>query len=104
MWSRSELHEDADAAPFKPVKYNKAYVICIARCVDICIGGWLWRDYDITISAQCGLAMRRERPPLWARWLGWFLNTLETDHCELAITCDYERAQAAMVILGTPRL
>jgi hypothetical protein len=85
------------------VKYNKAYVICIARCIDICIGGWLWRDYDVTISAQTGLAMRRPSPPRWARVLSAFLSWLEPGHCELAITCDIERAQAALQILGAPR-
>lgn len=89
---------------FKYIQYNKAWVICVARCIDICIGGWIWRDYDITISAQTGLAMRGVNPPRWARILGGFLNKLEANHCELAITCDYERAELAMKILGTPRL
>ena len=75
-------------------------MVVIARCIDILIGGWIWRDYDITISAQTGLECRKAKPPLWARLLGSFLNRLEANHCELAITCDWERARQAMEILG----
>lgn len=83
-----------------PVRYNKAYVVLIARVIDIAIAAFIWRDYDITISAQTGLVMRKPNPPTWARALNAFLNFLEPGHCELAIACDIERAQAALVILG----
>lgn len=79
--------------------YNKGYVVLIARVVDIAISTFVWRDYDITISAQTGLLMRTARPPLWARALNWFLNALERDHCELAIACDIERAEQALRVL-----
>jgi hypothetical protein len=87
--------------PLNPVRYNKAYTVLIARVIDISLSAFIWRDYDITISAQCGLAMRRPNPPLWARALNAFLNALERGHCELAICADIERAQAAQVILGS---
>ena len=86
--------------PQPTIRYNKGYVILIARVIDIAISAFIYRDYDITISAQCGLAMRRPSPPLWARALNAFLNALEHGHCELAIACDIERAQAALQILG----
>jgi hypothetical protein len=80
-------------------RYNTGYAIVVARCVDILVGGWIWRDYDITISAQTGLECRKAHPRAWARSLGSMLNTIEANHCELAITCDLERAAQAQLIL-----
>lgn len=87
--------------PVEPggTRYNTGYVILLARCIDILVGGWIWRDYDITISAQTGLECRKDHPRAWARLLGSLLNHLEPNHCELAITCDWERAQQAQQIL-----
>lgn len=81
-------------------RYNTGYVVLLARCIDILVGGWIWRDYDITISAQTGLECRKAHPRLWARLLGSLLNRLEANHCELAITCDMERAAQAIDILS----
>lgn len=89
--------EPDDLSPYVP--YNRTYAIIVARVVDIAIAGVFWRDYGVTISAQCGLAMRRRRPPLWARALNATLNALEKGHCELAIACDIERAKLALRIL-----
>jgi len=83
------------------IKYNQGYVVVVARCIDFLVAGVIWRDYGVTISSFTGLAMRRPAPPLWARMLGGFLNFLEPGHCELAIACDIERAQAALQILGS---
>jgi hypothetical protein len=80
-------------------RYNTGYAIVVARCVDILIGGWIWRDYDITISAQTGLECRKVHPRAWARALATVLNSIEENHCELAITADHERAQQAILIL-----
>jgi hypothetical protein len=84
----------------KVIRYNKGYVVLLARVFDIAISTFVWRDYDITISAQCGLEMRKPRPALWARLLNAFLNALEEGHCELAIACDRERAEQALRILN----
>jgi hypothetical protein len=55
----------------------------------------------VTISSFTGLALRRQTPPIWAIVLGrWFLNRIQTNHCELAIEHDIVRAQAALAILG----
>jgi hypothetical protein len=83
----------------KVIAYNKGYVVLLARVVDIAFQTFIWRDYDITISAQCGLAMRQPNPPLWARVLSSVLNRLEPGHCELAILCDIDRAEQALRIL-----
>lgn len=86
------------------IQYNKTYVVLIARVIDVAMQTFIWRDYDITISAQTGLAMSQLNPPLWARALNAFLNALEPDHCKLAIACDIERAQQALNILhGTEK-
>lgn len=86
------------------IQYNKTYVVLIARVIDVAMQTFIWRDYDITISAQTGLVMRHPNPPLWARALNAFLNWLEPGHCTLAIECDIERAQQALKILyGTEK-
>lgn len=81
------------------VKYNQTYAVVVARCIDLCVAGFIWRDYGVTISSFTGLELRRPKPALWARALGWVLNHIETNHCELAIACDIERADAALHIL-----
>jgi hypothetical protein len=102
----------------KIIRYNKGYAVLIARVLDIAISTFVWRDYDITISAQVGLLMLRgqcpgsaedgEYPcfepshntaPTWAKVLNAFLNWLEPGHCQLAIECDIERAEQALRIL-----
>jgi hypothetical protein len=60
----------------------------------------LWsRDFDITISSQCGLYWRKG-PPLFWRWLHYLLNGLQTGHCEAAMAGDRARALAALKLLG----
>ncbi len=81
--------------------FNKGYAVTVARCLDILVAGWIWREYDITISAECGLALRKETPPIWALVLGrGFLNKIEKDHCELAIQADRLRAKTVLQLLG----
>ena len=79
--------------------YPKSYALLLARTVDIMLCGWIWRDYDITISSMCGLELRKPTPRGWARVLGGFLNWLQPGHCEHAITADLERVQEAERIL-----
>ncbi len=88
--------------PVRDAAYSRGYVVLFFRMIDIALQTLIWRDYDITISAQCGLAMRRLRPPLWARVLNAVLNALEPNHCELAIAADRERARSALELLGPP--
>lgn len=102
----------------KVIRYNKGYAVLIARVLDIAISTFIWRDYDITISAQCGLEMLKGRcagsnddgeypcydkshntAPRWAKVLNAFLNWIEPGHCRLAIACDIERAEQALRIL-----
>ena len=79
--------------------YTNTYFLVLLRAFDILACSWVWRDYDITISSMTGLAMRKPFPPRWARWLNAFLNWIETNHCELAIQADQERARQAQAIL-----
>lgn len=88
--------------PVAVAPYSRGYVVLFLRMIDIAVQTLVWRDYDITISAQCGLEMRKAQPARWARALNWFLNLCESNHCELAIAADRERARAALDILGPP--
>lgn len=68
--------------------------------IDMCAAAVIFRDADVTISSLAGLALRKETPPIWAIVLGrWFLNHLQTDHCELAIVHDVIRLRAAERLL-----
>lgn len=60
----------------------------------------LWsRNFDITISSQCGLYWRKG-PPLFWRLLHHALNALQPGHCEAAMAGDRARALAALKLLG----
>jgi hypothetical protein len=78
---------------------NNSYGVVLARTVDILLCGWIWRDYDITISSMCGLELRKPVPARWARILGWCLNHIQTNHCKQAIDADMLRAHTALLIL-----
>ena len=81
---------------------NNGYVFKVLIAIDVLIADLIWRDSDITISSFTGLALRKTSPPLWAKILGWTLNHIQTNHCELAITNDALRAKAALAILEAP--
>lgn len=66
---------------------------------DIFICALVFRDPDVTISAEVGLAMKREKPPLWAKLLNGFLDKIHKDHCRKAIDDDILRAQLAILYL-----
>lgn len=88
-----------EAFVIKPLHYNNSYGVVVARSIDILCASWVWRDYDITISSMAGLECRKARPRRWAVLLNAFLNWVETNHCELAIEADQERARQALAIL-----
>lgn len=76
------------------VAKEKTWTHRIAVAVDILTASVVWSQYDVTISAQCGLEMRKA-PVLSNKWLcrlGWVLNKLQANHCELAIAADFQRA------------
>jgi len=77
----------------------KAYWLKILLGVDILLCMLLFRDPDVTISSETGLALRGSSPPLWARVFGAVLNTLQKDHCEQAIAGDIQRANTAIAYL-----
>lgn len=79
--------------------YSNSYVMVLARTIDILVCGWIWRDYDVTISSMCGLELRNNAPKKWAVCLGWVLNKIQANHCEQAIAADIERAMQALGIL-----
>jgi hypothetical protein len=85
-----------------PVSYTftNVWAVVILRALDVFFACCIWRDYDVTISAWTGLDLRKPTPQHWSRILGWILNRIQPNHCELAIAADIERAQAALIILA----
>lgn len=79
--------------------YSNTYFMVLLRAVDILACTWIWRGYDITISAMCGLQLRTTAPARWARWLGGMLNWLQKNHCEMAISSDTLRCLQALKVL-----
>lgn len=79
--------------------YNRGYFVTVLRSIDLFVACLIWKDYDITISSFTGLEMRKAYPRRWARALNWFLDKLETNHCELAIEADITRASKSLQIL-----
>jgi hypothetical protein len=80
---------------------TKNYAYKVLLFIDIFLCALLFRDPDVTISAETGLAMQRAKPPLWAKLLNGFLNAIRKGHCQAAITDDVERAQTAVKYLST---
>jgi hypothetical protein len=68
--------------------------------LDLFAGAVLFRDYNVTISAQTGLRMRLAKPPLWARVLSSALDRVQAGHCEKAIHADIARAKGTIAYLG----
>jgi hypothetical protein len=79
----------------------KNYLYKVLLFLDIFICALLFRDPDVTISAETGLRMQRATPPLWAKLLNGFLNFLHKGHCAQAINDDILRAQTAIKYLQT---
>ena len=79
---------------------NNGYAFLFARAIDVLCCTWIWRQVDITISSMAGLELRKPAPARWARVLGWVLNHLQKNHCEIAIDNDRARAKAALRVLG----
>lgn len=75
-----------------------AFVILLA--LDLFWAMVIWRRYDITISSWTGLELRKPVPRQWAKILGWILDHIQKDHCELSIKGDAARAQQALEILA----
>ena len=81
---------------------NYAYKVLLF--IDIFVCALVFRDPDVTISAETGLAMQRTTPPLWARALNAFLDFIQPGHCQMAIADDIIRAQTAIKYLQTKQL
>jgi len=76
----------------------KGYVFKVLLYIDILIQSLIWRDANITISARCGIALKRGYPWGWVK-LGKILNFISKDHCEKSIHYDIKRAEETMKIL-----
>jgi hypothetical protein len=80
---------------------TKNYLVKALLGLDVFVCVLLFRDPDVTISSETGLAMQRAKPPLWAKLLNGFLNFIQPNHCQLAIAQDIVRAQTAIQYLQT---
>lgn len=80
---------------------SKNYLYKILLFIDIFSCAVIFRDPDVTLSAEVGLAMERAKPPLWAIIINWTLNKIQAHHCASAITDDIRRAQIAIKYLET---
>lgn len=79
---------------------NGTWTRIVATSADIMLAGWIWRQYDVTISAHCGLELRKPRGNWVLRGLGRALNWMSAGHCEGAIAADIARAKSAISFLG----
>ena len=61
---------------------------------NVMIGGQL----GVTISARSGVAAIHNNK--WGKAMEWVLGHMETDHCQLAIQGDIDRAKAVIVALS----
>jgi hypothetical protein len=80
---------------------RQGYAYKILLFIDLFLCAVLFRDPDITLSSEAGLAMQRAKPPLWARALNGFLNIFQKNHCTISIEADIERARIATEYLTT---
>jgi hypothetical protein len=80
---------------------KKTYIYKILLFIDIFLCAIVFRDPDVTISAETGLAMQRANPPWWAKRLNQFLNFFHKGHCAQAIDDDIVRAETAIAYLKT---
>jgi hypothetical protein len=80
---------------------RKDYVYKVLLFLDLFVCALVFRDPDVTISSETGLAMNRAKPPLWAKLLNGFLNAIQKGHCQMAIQADIVRAQTAIAYLQT---
>jgi hypothetical protein len=83
---------------------TKNYVYKILLFLDLFVSALTFRDPNVTISAETGLAMQRAKPPLWAKLLNGFLDLIRKGHCQAAIGDDIERANTAIAYLQTKQL
>ncbi len=80
--------------------FQRGYAYKVLLYLDILGCSVIWRDPDVTISSETGLAMRKPNPPRWAKVLNAVLNRIQPNHCQLAIQDDIDRAKRAIVYLG----
>jgi len=62
-------------------RYIWNILISIDQLANTILGG----DVDETISSRAG---KRQHRQLWAKWLCWLLNKMDTNHCQKSIEED----------------
>lgn len=80
---------------------GQTYVAKALLALDLFACALLTREFDLTISATCGLKWRGN-PSFGWHALHELLNALQKDHCELALIGDLARAQTVVKLLSLP--
>lgn len=93
------------------MSWSRTYTHALVIAVDMLGSAILWsrKTADVTISAMCGLELRKTQYPgmVYSRrlvWLARVLNRIQAGHCEAAIASDMERLDVARALLvSVPR-
>ena len=65
----------------KVCQYFWNILIALDQLANTILGG----DPDETISSRAG---KRQHDQLWAKWLCWLLNKIDTEHCKDSVEQD----------------
>jgi hypothetical protein len=83
------------------VAWSNTYSHTLAIAVDIFTASTFWNTEGITVSSLCGLALRRGETRTFLARLGYLLNKIQINHCELAIASDLSRSAQASALLNS---
>jgi hypothetical protein len=75
------------------------YVAVVLYAFDVFCCTLVMRENCLSLSGQTAIYWREGHPPLFWKWLHEGLNTLQHNHCELAL--EHDRARALDVIKRT---
>ena len=78
---------------------TQTYGFKVLFFIDTFIASLIWRDAGITISAMCGLELKKPKPRWWARAISRLCNLVQANHCALAVEYDTWRAYQTIAIL-----
>lgn len=83
---------------------GKTYGYKLDLFIDLFFGAAIWCKPGVTISSEVGLAIQRTNPPMWAKILNKFLDSIQKDHTSKAVADDIIRAENAISYLKTKQV
>lgn len=83
------------------MSWSNTYSHTLAIAVDILTASVFWNVEDVTVSSLCGLAIRKGLTTSFLGRLGWVLNKISKNHCELAIAADLDRMSKGTALLNS---